>query len=185
MVIDINIMIGRFQPLTIGHLKCIEQAYKQKHVPTVLCMIDTPDEKADAKHPFPSSLLLPLYKELLKGNKMIKDIILVKNANIVQIGPQLHENGYNIVSWTCGTDRYDSYKKMADKYHDQAMLADNFEVIEIRRTNEDVSATKVRQALLDDNETMFYKLFIPVSLSSRLKINPFEILRTQILKVVK
>ena len=82
----INIMVGRFQPLTKGHLKCIEYSYNRKKVPTIICMINTADDKVDEKKPFPSSILLPIYKNLAKNNDVIEDIILVQSADIVKIG---------------------------------------------------------------------------------------------------
>ena len=41
----VNVMVGRFQPLTNGHLKCVETAWEKKGVPTVLCMVNTKEEK--------------------------------------------------------------------------------------------------------------------------------------------
>lgn len=181
----VNIMIGRFQPFTKGHYKCVEAAMRQKNVPTVIAMINTPDEKADEKHPFPSSLLLPLYEELFKKDKNIAGIILIKNADIVKIGEECKKQGYEIVSWTCGTDRIDAYSSMSSRYHDQANLADDFEMIEIPRTGEDISATKVRQALLADNRAEFIKLTPMIPLSMRMKMDIYEILKEQINKVMK
>lgn len=180
----VNLMIGRFQPFTKGHYKCVEEAMRQKKIPTVIAMIDTPDAKIDAKHPFPSSMLLPIYKELFAKDKNIADIILVKNADIVKIGDEFKKHGYQIASWTCGTDRVDSYKKMSSKYHDQAGLSDDFEVIEILRTGEDISATKVRQALMDDDKKAFIRMTPMIPLSASLKTDYYEILKEQLHKVL-
>lgn len=179
----INIMIGRFQPFTKGHYKCVEEARKVKDVPTVICMIETKDNKTDEKHPFPSSMLLPIYRYMFKNDPNIEDIILVPSADIVKISDQLKD--YEIVSWTCGTDRIDDYKKFTDKYHDQAHLSDDFEMIEIKRTGEDISATKVRQALLDDDKAAFLKMTPAVHLSTRLRYNIYDILREWILTAYK
>ncbi len=181
----VNIIIGRFQPFTKGHYKCIEEAWRLKQIPTVICMIDTPDNKVDERHPFPSTLLLPIYKDQFKRDSKVEDIVLIKNADIVKIGEILKEKGMQIASWTCGTDRVESYMKMADRYKEQAGLSDDFEVIEIKRSDEDISATKARQALLDDNKLEFYKLTPQLSLSTRLKNDLFLILRDQILKICK
>lgn len=177
----VNIMIGRFQPFTKGHYKCIEEARRVKDVPTVICMIDTKEDKIDKKHPFPSSMLLPIYKELFKKDRNIEDIVLVGSADIVKIAEQL--KNYEIVSWTCGTDRIDTYEKLTAKYHDQAGLPDDFSMIEIKRTGEDISATKVRQALLDDDKGEFLRMTPMISLSSKLKVDIYNTLREQILKV--
>lgn len=182
---QVNIMIGRFQPLTNGHMKCVDEAWKKKHIPTVIAMINVKDEKVDEKHPFPSSLLLPLYNDVFKSNPRIEKVILVRNANIVEIGETLHKEGYEICSWTCGTDRLESYEKMSSKYHDQAHLSDDFEMIEIKRSDEDISATKARQALLDDDKTAFASLTPLMTIKERSKgNNVYNELRTQILKVM-
>lgn len=181
----INLMIGRFQPFTKGHYKCVEEAYKQKKIPTVICMINTPEEKVDEKHPFPSSILLPLYKNMFSKDNKIEDIVLVKSADIVKIGEELSKKGYIISSWTCGTDRIESYTRMSSKYHDQAGLSDDFEMIEIFRTDEDISATKARQALMDDDKETFIKLTPKIPLSMNLKANIYDELREQILKIKK
>ena len=172
----VNVMVGRFQPLTNGHLKCVETAWEKKGVPTVLCMVNTKEEKVDERKPFPSSLLLPIYEELSKTTH-IDSIELVVNADIVKIGERLLEKGLEIYSWTCGTDRYDSYSQMAEKYHDQAHLSEDFEMIEVQRSDDDISATLVRDSIYMNNLETF------------LKMTPFDkpefnILRTQLLNVI-
>jgi nicotinic acid mononucleotide adenylyltransferase len=181
----VNILIGRFQPITNGHVKCAQVAFEQKGIPTVLCMIETPDSKVDARHPFPSSLTVPMYKDLFSHNKKahIEDIVLVKNADIIKIAEVLRANGYEPQSWTCGTDRVDSYKAMAEKYHERAELPDDFEVIEIKRGDEDESATKLRDALARDDKDTFFKMFPAISLSVRVKTDIYSTLRNQLLSI--
>lgn len=182
----VNIMIGRFQPMTNGHLKCVEYAYDKYNLSTIIAMIDTPDSKVDAKHPFPSSMMLPIYKDIFDRSKFVKDIILVKNADIVKIGEMVYDMGYQIASWTCGTDRIDSYTRMADKYKDRAHLSDDFKMIEIKRSDEDISATRVRQAILDDDFDTFSQMTPLVTLRARIKMgnNLFNILKEQLNKVL-
>lgn len=181
---EINITIGRFQPLTNGHMTCVEEAYTKLNIPTVICMIGVDESKVDEKHPFPSDMLLPIYQEVFKKSKMVADVVLVKNANIIEIGKILHEKGYIIQSWSCGTDRIASYSKMASKYAKDAMLADNFQMLEIKRTAADISATKVREAILKDDYKSFVAMTPLVTLSSRLTGKEcYDELREQILKV--
>lgn len=183
---QVNILIGRFQPITNGHLKCVDYAWEKYKVPTIIAMIETKDEKVDERHPFPSSITLPLYKSVFDKNPRIEDVILVKSANIVEIGEKLYEMGYEISSWTCGTDRLQPYEKMATKYHDQAHLADNFKMLEIKRTDEDISATKARQALIDDDKKTFASLTPLMTIKTRMsnKNDVYSVLRNQLLKVV-
>jgi hypothetical protein len=182
----VNVTIGRFQPFTNGHMACVDQPFEMLGYPTIICMIDTPDAKVDERKPFPSSMLLPLYKDLFSKNKRIEDIVLVKNADIVKLGEMLQEKGYQIASWSCGTDRYNAYASMAAKYAEQAHLSEDFKMVEVKRGDEDVSATKVRQALIDDDYKTFVALTPLITLKSRLSGKEcYNDLREQILKVYK
>ena len=183
---DVNITIGRFQPFTKGHLSCIESVYNELGLPTVICMIDVKDEKVDEKHPFPSSMLLPMYQDVFAKNKMIADIVLIKSANIVEIGEMLYKMGYQIKSWSCGTDRLAPYEKMASKYAGQAHLSPDFKMFEIKRTDADISATKVRNAILKDDYKTFAAMTPLATLKSKLTgKNYYNELKDQINKVVK
>ena len=179
-----NIIIGRFQPLTDGHMKCIEAAWKELGIGTVICLVDTPENKVDARHPFSTSVLLPIYNELKDTFKYINDIVVVKNADIVKIGEAVNDK-YEIKSWTCGTDRIDSYTKMSTNYKDQAGLAPDFQMIEVKRGDGDISATKVRKALLDGDVKTFNRLTPYNTLRSYIKEQNkvYNILRAEILQI--
>lgn len=179
----VNLMIGRFQPFTNGHYKCVQVAKEKKGLPTVVAMINTRDEKVDEKHPFPTSMMLPLYMEMFKKDDNIKDFVLVNSADIVKIGELFKEKGYQIASWTCGTDRLATYDRMATKYSEQAGLSDDFEMIEIKRGDEDISATQVRNALKAGDKAKFYSLIPQITLPVRLKFDYYEKLKTQIDKI--
>lgn len=184
--IKVNIMVGRFQPLTNGHLKCVDEAMRELGVPTVLCIINTPDDKADSRHPFPTSMLLPIYNELKSTYKNIIDVITITNADIVKIGQILNDH-YEIISWSCGTDRIDSYTNQSTKYKEQAGLSDDFRMIEVKRGDEDISATKVRKALLNGDIKTFNKLTPFNTLRSFLKNDNkvYNELREQLLKITQ
>ena len=165
----VNIVVGRFQPLTLGHIACAKEAEQRFDRPTVLCMINTPATKTDEKHPFPTDVFYPIYWDVCKRYKFIEDIVIVPSADIVKISQMLAERGLRIGSWTCGTDRYNDYKRMVDKYSAAANLPDDFELIEVKRTAEDISATKARQALVDGDRKTFNKITPFGDLSGYLK----------------
>lgn len=160
----VNIVVGRFQPFTAGHYKLIEAA-KKKGLPSVICMINP--KTLDERHPFPVPLMQELYSGLFQKNNDIIDIIPVSSANLGPIAKTLKGMGYQVASWTCGTDRFKQYNAMANAYiqnyatkptyaeFKDCPLADDFEVIEIQRGDEDISATKVRNALLNNDQESF------------------------------
>lgn len=166
---NINFIIGRFQPLTNGHLKCVDYIWNKYHIPTVIGLIET--SKLDEKHPFPTDFLYKTYKRIFKNSNKVIDIILVKNADIVKNAQILRDNGYNIKYWTCGSDRFENYNKMAIKYKKDAGLDDDFKCIEIKRLDEDISATKVREILKNDDFEQFSKLTPYSTLESRMHNN--------------
>lgn len=169
----VNLLVGRFQPFTLGHMKCVEYAYEKTGLPTVIACIST--SKRDAKHPFSDQLMKSVMNKLIDG-KLVVDVIWIKTANIVEIGEMLTPK-YEIASWTCGTDRYSAYNRMATNYHDKAHLTDDFKLLEVVRGDEDISATKVRSALRQDDEREF-KSMTPKSLHSM-----YRRLRDEILEI--
>lgn len=156
---QVNILIGRFQPMTKGHLRCMQRAQENLNIPTILCIIETPEEKRNERHPFSTETLLGAYNAIL-DKSLVREIITVKNADIVKIAERLKDK-YIIKSWTCGTDRYESYKTMAEKYKEQAGLDPEFEMIEIERTEDSESATALRKALKKNDRTEFEKMCVP------------------------
>jgi len=172
---DVNIMVGRFQPFTKGHYKCVEFAKKNKDLRTVICWIKP--SNIDAKHPFPIPMLAKLYKSFKDTNKdLIADIIFVDSANIVSLGKRL-ANKYEIVTWTCGDDRFNDYVNQANKYKGLDGISDELEVLLVPRTDDNISATLVRETLLNDDRELFNKL-MPIT-----DDETYNTLRKQILNV--
>lgn len=154
----VNIVLGRFQPFTIGHLKLAEYAYNEKGLQTVLVVISTPDNKLDERHPFPTKALAPFFDKLCKQNPHILDWIEVKNADIVKASEALRKrNGYNLKAWTCGSDRYDAYVNQCKKYWEMAGLSEEPEVLVCSR-EDNISATGVRETLKNQDRKAFEKL---------------------------
>lgn len=153
---NVNILMGRFQPITMGHIKCAETAWNEKGVKTILLIVET--TKEDAKHPFATKMLIPTYKRLSKEFPYMAGLVVVKSADIVKNVEICRAEGFEPVSWSCGTDRVDSYKKMIGKYGEQIGLTPDFEVIEIKRGDNDISATQVRNAILKDDRKTFEQL---------------------------
>jgi len=64
---------------------------------------------------------------------------------------------YEPVLWGTGSDRIDSYSGQAYKetYREQLNVLPEFGMHEIHRTDDNISATKVRNAMLDDDFKAF------------------------------
>lgn len=157
---DINLMVGRFQPFTKGHLKCVEAAFAENGFPVRICMIG--NTKFDTKHPFTDELIA---EEMDIVKKQYSDKIegtqIVKNGNISGIVYWLNKEGYTVHSLVCGTDRAATYQKAVDLARtkpDRNPFINDFKIIEVKRGDEDISATQVRNAIKNNDINSFEKL---------------------------
>lgn len=180
----INVLVGRFQPFTAGHYKCVNSIKENKGLRTIVCWVNS--DKLDEKHPFPAPLLDKLFSGL-KKEPNIADVIFVKSADIVGIGRQIakkYKDKYEVATWTCGDDRIEDYKNQVDRYKGSAGLSENLEVVQIPRTDDNISATKVRETLLDEDTQKGkedFKALMPKKFATN---EIYNALREQILKVM-
>jgi cytidyltransferase-like protein len=150
-----GVMFGRFQPLTNGHLKGIE--FMSKHVDKG-CIYIVKGKKTSLdkdKNPFDEDIQIEMIKKVLPKNLEVK---IAPSAFYPDIINQLDYDNFKILA---GSDRVQAYKKMLSYVSEEKEA----EVIEIPReglaSGEDVSATKVRQALKDNDEESFKKMTPP------------------------
>ena len=160
-MVNVNLISGRCQPFTLGHQSILEALYKENKYPTVLCLIH--NTKFDSKHPFSDELIKKEIDTCLKGKDFYQDIIWIKNAAIDKIGEELAKKDYSAHLWGCGTDRAKSYERMATNKKYLKDFPDDFKVFVVDRDEtssavDGISATKVRQAIKDDDKATFVKM---------------------------
>ena len=157
---NVNICLGRFMPFTKGHYKMIEYGIKHNGLPTVIFMIS--NKKMDKKHPFSDELIQKEMDMLKKSLNGIENTVYVNSADIVKLGQWCYENNYEPHFWITGSDRLAAYKRQAEnpKYQDLGHLPSSFTTLEVPRTDEDISATKVREAIMN-NDLDTYKKMMP------------------------
>ena len=149
----VNIFVGRFQPFTMGHVKVFKQIHEQNGLPVVVMIVrgGKPDPE---RRPFNEDIQIRMFKAMQKEFKYLKDVFITPNAAPDTLFNLLRPK-YEPVLWGAGTDRYNSYQKMIDKYREELGANSDFNAYEIKRTGENISATKVRNAIKDDNEKDF------------------------------
>ncbi len=154
----VNICLGRFMPFTKGHYKMIEYGLKQNGLPTIVFMIS--NKKMDKKHPFSDELMQKEMDMLKKSLEGIENTVYVSSADIVKLGQWCYENNYKPQFWITGSDRLAAYKRQAEnpKYQDLGHFPSSFTTLEVPRTDEDISATKVREAIMNDDLDTFKKM---------------------------
>lgn len=159
----VNMFVGRFQPFTLGHTKVLENLYEQNGLNTVVVLVKSKTKKKDdaQRRPFTTETQMQLL-EMAKADQKIEDVIVVETAGIDKIFNQLRPK-YEPVLWGSGTDRMKGYGYQVDnaKYREQLNVLEEFSLFEIQRDEENVSATKVREAIINENEEEFKQLTPP------------------------
>jgi nicotinamide mononucleotide adenylyltransferase len=154
----VNIFVGRFQPFTLGHVKVFEQMYKENGLPTVVFLVRSgkPDPE---KTPFDEELQQAMFAEMAKQYPFLEAAFVVPKAGIDDLFAAVRP-AYEPMMWGFGTDRKKNYEYMINKpeYREQLGVDPDFKGYEIFRTDDDVSASKVRNALKIDDEKTFKKM---------------------------
>lgn len=143
----VNILVGRFQPPTLGHIKVLEQLYKQNGLP---CVVITVVSSTGKNQKFNPQLMKRIWNDIKREYSFIEDIRETKTAFIDQILNSLRPE-YEPVLWGTGTDRLKSYQRFIDIYGEEANILPEFDIYEIKRTGDNISATKVRNSLKNDD----------------------------------
>jgi len=136
------LIVGRFQPLTKGHVKMIKTAYSE--CDDVYVNIVKGKKSETEKNPFD----LNLQEKMLKAVFPDINILSGTTGNIITMLNKINDN----INWIyCGSDRVSSYESQLKRMPD-------VKIREIKRTDDDISATKVRNALKEGDEKEFKKL---------------------------
>lgn len=164
--VDTIAVIGRFQPFTEGHLKLYNSA-KKKYKNVVIGMAVRSSPSMDKKNPFTDDEREKLIKKAIPG---------VQVARVPNI---YYENVWDAVGKEVaigiGKDRESSLQRMGGRTDGSG----KFEYYVIPRPTGAVSATQVRQALLDGDEKLFKKI-VPRGMHRE-----YEWMRERILEVNK
>lgn len=154
-----NIFVGRFQPFHLGHLSVAEQLYKKNKLKTVILSVISQSRK---NLHFSDELMKEVIDSCIKSYKYLGDYRVITSSVAIDkaVLPLLRPD-YEPVLFGAGTDRSKMYQSQIDtirKKGNHENILDEFEVYELKREGgfiEDISATKVRQSLIDDDEKTF------------------------------
>jgi nicotinamide mononucleotide adenylyltransferase len=154
----VNIFVGRFQPFTLGHVKVFEKMYKENGLPVVVFLVrgGKPDPE---KRPFDEGVQQAMFAKMAKQYPFLETAIVVPNGAIDTLYSHARP-AYEPIMWGYGTDRKKAYDSMINKqsYRDQLDVDPEFKGYEIFRTDDNISASKVRNALKIDDEKTFKKM---------------------------
>ena len=148
----VNVILGRFQPMTIGHLGMSKELEKINGLPSVYIYIRS---KSGKNSKFTDKLTINYMEDVVKGQDLVKDAWAMSASFIPVIVMETQRRGYNPVLIGAGEDRVKTYTGMAKRMKNITTHPD-FKVQELKGRL--TSATEVRQAISDDDEKKFKKL---------------------------
>lgn len=156
----VNMFVGRFQPFTLGHAKVLETIHKQNGYPVVVFLVKAAKAQKDdaAKRPYDTETQIGMFMHVQKQYPFLKEIFVIPSAGIDLMFNEMRPK-YEPVLWGTGTDRFKTYGYQVnnDKYREALGVLPEFGLFEIKRDDDDISATKVREALLNDDKKTFEK----------------------------
>tara|TARA_B100001173_G_scaffold304638_1_gene308920 strand:- start:467 stop:1774 length:1308 start_codon:yes stop_codon:yes gene_type:complete len=154
----VNMFVGRFQPFTLGHVKVFEKMYKENGLPVVVFLVRGKNNDPE-KRPFDEEMQQAMFAKMAKQYPFLETAIVVPNGAIDTMFAAARP-AYEPMMWGYGTDRKKSYGAMINKqsYRDQLGVDPNFKGYEIKRTDDNISASKVRNAIKIDDEKTFKKM---------------------------
>lgn len=145
-----GLYLGRFQPLHIGHLETIKFMAKNHTLSYVILVKGKDSSTKKDKNPFSLDTQLELVKAVLPQNVKL---VIAKNGFVPDIIKDEKLLGFHFVLY-CGKDREQEYKRYINYMEEDKTL----EIRVLNFNREGVSATKVRDALKNNDVTQFKKL---------------------------
>lgn len=144
---------GRLNPPTKAHTQVIPKQMKKTDLPVVLFLVR--GKKSDLrKNPLKVEEQLKMIKKSAGNN--IDDIIVIPDGFIGTVIDEARNRDLEPVKLFTGSDRFKNYKSQMKRYQDKWNT--DLEVSEIKRNDEDISATKLREAVKNDDFDSFLKL---------------------------
>ena len=148
----VNVILGRFQPMTIGHLGMAKELEKINGLPSVYIYIRS---KSGKNSKFTDKLTINYMEDVVKGQDLVKDAWAMSASFIPVIVMETQRRGYNPVLIGAGEDRAKTYTGMAKRMKNITTHPD-FSVHELKGRL--TSATEVRQSIMDGDIKKFKKL---------------------------
>jgi cytidyltransferase-like protein len=157
----VNMFVGRFQPFTLGHAKVLETIHKQNGFPVVVFLVKAAKAQKDdaVKRPYDTETQIQMFEAVKKQYSFLKEIFVIPSAGIDLMFNEMRPQ-YEPVLWGTGTDRFKTYGYQVnnDKYRDELGVLPEFGLYEIKRDDDDISATKVRESLVNGDKKTFEKM---------------------------
>lgn len=179
-------------PESLNGWKVGSRTVKKSEINNILKYIEDPDnvvlsehEKDIIKRPFSNELVNKELDIIKSNNKnLIYDVVYVSNMfeALVKFNDFIieHSNEFEPGNLICGDDRYESYSKIVGKYDEldsilynkkvRNVLKNKLNVLYLKRNQNIISGTKVREAIIKNDKSTFSSL-MPSGVGNKMWFN--------------
>jgi phosphopantetheine adenylyltransferase len=154
----INVIMGRFQPFHLGHLKMAKKLHEENKLPTFVVVV-YPGHNKSGNSPFDEATIKQYMDAVVKDNSdVLVDYMIVSRGLLGSAINKLVEMGYEPHLVGAGEDRQEDYEKQMDYIKRTELfekLPEDFKLVETPRST---SATEVRKKLKDEDYAALKKM---------------------------
>jgi cytidyltransferase-like protein len=144
----VGVFLGRFQPVTKAHSDIIKKMSKENDTSILYLVKGKITSKNKEQNPFDEEIQIKMLKKVAPKNVQIK---VIPTGFFIDDINERPEKSFVVYA---GSDREKQYIKFFSYIEEDKKIR----IEHIKRSDEDISATKLRTALKDDNEKEFKKL---------------------------
>lgn len=159
----VNLLVGRFQPFHNGHIKMVNQLYKENDLPSIIAVVH-PGHNKSGKSPYNEKLISRYMEGIVKDNPgKISGYFVVNRGLLGPIYGKAKEHGFLPKAIGAGDDRMEDYNKQME-YLKKAGgdFPDDIKIIQTKRSS---SGSDVRKKIESEDYTGFKKL-VPQAVSN-------------------
>lgn len=179
-------------PESLNGWKVGSRTVKKSEINNILKYIEDPDnvvlsehEKDIIKRPFSNELVNKELDIIKSNNKnLIYDVVYVSNMfeALIMFNDFIieHSNEFEPCNLICGDDRYETYNKAVNKYDEldsilynkkvRNVLKNKLNVLYLKRNQNIISGTKVREAIIKNDKSTFSSL-MPSGVGNKMWFN--------------
>jgi cytidyltransferase-like protein len=152
----VNLLVGRFQPFHNGHLKMVDQLYKENDLPSIIAVVHHGHNKS-GKSPYDEKLISRYMEGIVRDNPgKISGYFIVNRGLLGPIYGKAKEYGFLPKVIGAGDDRIEDYNKQVE-YLKKAGgdFPDDIKIIQTKRSS---SGSDIRKKIDSEDYTGFKKL---------------------------
>lgn len=159
----VNILVGNFQPISLGHIKAAKQLFDKNGLKVIL--ISVKPEKVTQKSPFSSKLTTTLLNKVKSEySDIIRDIKVISKGQIESILSNLRPE-YEPILWGTSERRINDYLLQMDYIKKRELplrLAGEFKLVQLEKY---IKSDQVLDSIKSENLAEFKQL-VPQSIVS-------------------